>query len=130
MNDSQTIKVHDDLDIITARLLVRKLARARGFDIADQARISLAASSLVYTLGLERVHRGQIIIDCLSDGARTGIRVVYTKADGAIRGLNPEALDDVRLMVDELSVERLPGDDLQVTLVKWPDNERGLSRPG
>jgi hypothetical protein len=36
----------------------------------------------------------------------------------------------VRLMVDELSVERLPGDDLQVTLVKWPDNERGLSRPG
>jgi hypothetical protein len=122
MNESQTITVRGEPDIIIARLLVRRLARARGFDIADQARISLAASSLAYTLGLEGVHRGQITIECLSDGARTGIRVVYTQADGAMRDLNPEALDDVRLMVDELSVERLPGDDLQITLLKWSNN--------
>jgi hypothetical protein len=126
MNESQVLALHSESDIIAARLLVRRLARARGFDIADQARISLAASSLAYSLGLGGiVNEGQIAIECLSDGARTGIRVVYTKASSAMFDLALEAFEEMRFMVDELSVERLPGDDLRVTLLKWMGDDGG-----
>jgi hypothetical protein len=33
--ESQTLIIRGEYDIITARLLVRRLARAKGFDIAD-----------------------------------------------------------------------------------------------
>jgi hypothetical protein len=126
MNESQVLALHSESDIIAARLLVRRLARARGFDIADQARISLASSSLAYSLGLGGiVNEGQIAIECLSDGARTGIRVVYTKASSAMFDLALEAFEEMRFMVDELSVERLPGDDLRVTLLKWMGDDGG-----
>jgi hypothetical protein len=118
MGERQTLVIRDDLDIITARRQVRKLAGDKGLDIADQARISLAASSLAYTLGLGP-HKGQITVDCFSDGARTGVRVVCTKVAGAMGGLALEAFDDMRLMVDEMTIEKLPGNDLRVTLVKW-----------
>jgi serine/threonine-protein kinase RsbT len=129
MGESQTLIIRGKHDIITARLLVRRLARAKGFDIADQARIALASSSLAHALGLG-MRRGQVTIDCLNDGARTGVRVVCTKADGATRDLAPEALDVVRFMVDELTVETLPGDDLQVTLVKWMNDSGGVECAG
>jgi serine/threonine-protein kinase RsbT len=129
VGESQTLIIRGEYDIITARLLVRRLARAKGFDIADQARIALASSSLAYSLGLG-MRQGQVTIDSLNDGARTGVRVVCTEAGGATRDLAPEALDSVRFMVDELTIETLPGDDLQITLVKWMDDSRGAEREG
>jgi hypothetical protein len=126
MDESQTLPVRNELDIIVARLQARRLARAKGFGIADQARIALASSSLAYALGLG-VHQGQITIDCLSDGARTGVRVVCTKTAGATNDLLLlGALDEMRFMVDELAVETLPGNDLQVALVKWLNDEESV----
>ena len=46
MNDIQTIEIHNRFDIIEARMQVRTLARKLGLDLFDQARISLAASTV------------------------------------------------------------------------------------
>ena len=120
MNEGQTIAVHSEADVILARSLVRKLARENGFNVMDQARISLATSSLAHTLGLGGTQRGQIMLECLEDGARSrGVQVVCIKTGGARDDSEPGMFSDVRLMVDQLTVKELPADDLQVTLVKW-----------
>jgi hypothetical protein len=47
------------------------------------------------------------------------VRVICLKTDGAEAGYGSQAFDDLRLMVDELTIEELPSDDLQVTMTKW-----------
>jgi hypothetical protein len=116
---SQKTEVRTDFDIITARMKVRKLARAVGLATVDQACISLATSSLAQALGLGEEHPGQIVMDCLNGEECTGVRVVCKKADAATSDLSPRAFEEMRWMVDELTVETLPPNDVQVTLVKW-----------
>ena len=115
----QTITVRTDFDIITARMKVRKLARAMGFTTVDQACISLATSSLAKALELGETHPGQIAMDGLDGGERKGVQVVCIKANATTRDLSPRAFEEMRWMVDELTVETRPPNDLQVTLVKW-----------
>lgn len=119
MKENQTIAVRTDFDIITARMKVRKLARAMGLNTVDQACISLATSSLAQALELGEAHQGQIAMDGLGEGERTGVRVICTKTNAAKRDLSPRAFDEMKWMVDELTIETLPPNDIQVTLIKW-----------
>ena len=119
MDKSQRVEIQTDFDIITARMKVRKLARAIGFKTVDQACISLATSSLAQALGLGEEHQGQIAMGCLGGEERTGVQVVCIKTDAATHDLSPRAFDDMRWMVDELTVQTLSPTDVQVTLVKW-----------
>ncbi len=120
MSESQTIMIHAQIDVITARVKVRELARALGLKTTDQARISLATSSLAQTLGLGKKLPGQIIIDRLIREERTGVRVVCVAADASDCDLKPEVSRDMGWMVDELTVETLPSNGgVQATLVKW-----------
>jgi hypothetical protein len=119
MDESQTIAVQTEFDIFMARMQVRKLARAIGFDITNQARIALATSSLARALRLGETHPGQVVIDCLGGGERSGLRVACTVVVGADFEVGSRAFTDVRWLVDELAVEELSSNDLQVTLIKW-----------
>jgi hypothetical protein len=120
VNKSQTVTIRGGADIIKARMQVRELARDSGFSTIGQARISMATSSLAYELGLGRTHQGQIVMGRVENGGRAaGLKVVCVKRRGARSEYSSEQLDDVRLMVDQLTVEELPSGDLQVTLVKW-----------
>ena len=106
-------------DVFMARMQVRKLARAIGFDITNQARVALATSSLARVLRLGETYQGQVIVDCLGGGERSGMRVVCTAHTSADFEIGSRAFTDVKWLVDELTVEELPPNDLQVTLVKW-----------
>jgi hypothetical protein len=126
MNNTFTIAVTGVHDIMAARARVRELARQKGLGITDQARISLATSSLADVLGLGTHRQGQIVIDSMNEENRTGIRVVCTAAKGAKRALTPAQLDVHQLLVDELTIEMLPSDDVQVTLIQWSTSRRKL----
>lgn len=126
MNEPRIIEVVSEGDIILARMQVREFARAKGFNIMDQARISLATSSLAYALGLGSTCHGQIVIDCLSEGGDTGLRVVCTRASAATGDLSERAFGDTRRMVDQLTVETLPSNEAQVTVIKWRDKKNGI----
>ena len=119
MNESQTIPVRTEFDVFIARMQVRKVARALGFDITNQARIALATSSLARALKLGETHQGQVAVDCLGDEQRTGVRVVCTTVNGVNCDLTSRLFIDTKWLVDELTVEKLPSDDLQVTLIRW-----------
>ena len=60
MTDREPIAIQNELDIIEARMHVRKLAREAGLDLFDQARISLATSTMAIILGLEKSGNGSI----------------------------------------------------------------------
>jgi hypothetical protein len=124
MSESQTITVQTEFDVFMARMQVRKLARAVGFDITNQARVALATSSLARALRLGEMYQGHVVIDCLGEGDGdgkecSGVRVACIAVNGADFEIGPRAFADVKWLVDELTVEELPPDDLQVTLVKW-----------
>jgi hypothetical protein len=119
MNVSQTITIRSEFDVITARMKVRELARTKSFDITDQARISLATSSLADTLGLGRKHQGQIMIESLEEEGRIGIKVTCTANASSDSGLTSEELENTGWLVDKLTVQTLPSDSLQVSVVHW-----------
>ncbi len=119
MNESQTIPVRTEFDVHVARMHVRTLARAAGFDVTEQARIAMATSFLARALGLGEVYQGQVSVDCLDDGGTPCVRVVCTAVDGATSDLTSGALADTRWLVDELTIEETPPNNLKATLVKW-----------
>lgn len=119
MNDTCTITTTSVHDIMAARARVRELARRKGLDITDQARISLATSSLADVLGLGTQRQGQIAIDSIVEEERTGIRVICTATRDARHALTPAQLDVHQLLVDELTIETPPPDDVQITLIQW-----------
>jgi len=119
MDESQTIAVQTEFDVFMARMQVRKLARAIGFDITNQARIALATSSLARVLRLGEMHRGQVMIDHLDREEHSGLRVSCTAIVSSDFELGARAFTDVKWLVDELIVKELPSNDVQVTLIKW-----------
>jgi hypothetical protein len=119
MDKSQKMQIRTYLDIILARSRVREAARAMGLGTTDQARISLAMSSLAYALGLGEWCQGEIAISCLNGDGRAGVCVTCTTLDGANAGLSSAACRDARLLVDELTVDRLPSSEIQATLIQW-----------
>ena len=115
---TQTFVVREDFDVIVSRSAVRELARSIGMRTADQARISLAASSAARALGIGRTHRGKITIEDVRREGRLGIRVICEVEDLD----EPPAqgkLADARAMTDELVIDELSAERVQVTLIKW-----------
>jgi len=119
MIESQTIPVRTEFDVFMARMQVRKFAWAIGFDTTSQAHIALATSSLARALRLGETYQGQVNIDYLGEEGNTGIRVICTAVNGASSSPTSRIFTDTRRLVDELTVEETPSDNLQVTLVKW-----------
>lgn len=119
MNDTCTITTTDVQDIMAARAKVRDLARKKGLAITDQARISLATSSIADVMGLGTHRPGQIVVDSVEETERIGIRVVCTTAHEARRALDSSQVDVHRLMVDDLTVETLPSGDVEAILIQW-----------
>lgn len=119
MNRSQTIVINNELDIIEARMRVRTLARETGLDLFDQARISLATSTLAIILGLEKGSHGSVDMTQLKTNDRAGVQVVCIRRDGSPRDVAAGVLDDARRMVDEMQVSEPPGGGVAVTVIKW-----------
>jgi hypothetical protein len=119
MNDMCTITTTGVHDILAARAKVRDMARKKGLGVTDQARISLATSSIADVMGLGTHRRGQIVVDSVEETERIGIRVICTTAKEARSALTPSQVDVHKLMVDDLVVETLPSGDVEAILIQW-----------
>jgi len=124
MDENQTIAINNELDIIEARMRVRTLARETGLDLFDQARISLATSTLAIILGLETGSLGLIGMKQLADDDRVGVQVVCIRRGTSLRDLAAGVLDDAHRMVDEMEVSEPPGGGVAITVTKWAGRAR------
>jgi serine/threonine-protein kinase RsbT len=130
MNLQRKIYINNDLDVVTARMQAREMAKQLGFGTADQARISLAASELARVLSWNPNSPGEIIMSDADQNGQQGMQVtcrVELKHLSAANGSNQsgEILQPSRSLagacqlVDESIVEEQSNQQALVTLIKW-----------
>ncbi len=118
--DAVTIPINTELDVMTARMKVRDLARRIGLTTTDQARVAMATSSMATHMGFGGTCEGDITIERIQSDGRTGLQVRCDETEGHAHPPPPQsALQDTKWMVDEVTVDQSPTQRVRVTLIKW-----------
>jgi serine/threonine-protein kinase RsbT len=127
----QVMPIRAQNDVALARQCVRTWAVQCGFSLVDQTKIVTAASELARNAF---VHGGggEMRVDVLQEGARTGLRLTFADRGPGIpdvelamrdgyttnRGMGL-GLSGSRRLVNEFSIDSKPGEGTRVTIVKW-----------
>lgn len=128
---SKRMPVRNDLDIVSARVQARNMAKDLGFGVIDQARIATAISELTRNIVLY-TQGGQILIEAIERDGRRGIEVVCSDQGPGIaeidlvmqdgyssqRGLGM-GLPGTRRLMDEFDIESQVDIGTTVTVRKW-----------
>ncbi len=128
---SKQMPVRNDLDIVSARVEARNIAKDLGFGVIDQARIATAISELTRNIVLY-TDGGQILIEAIERDGRRGIEVVCSDQGPGIkdvdlvmqdgyssqRGLGM-GLPGTRRLMDDFEIESQVGVGTTVTVRKW-----------
>lgn len=128
MTNLEKFNLSSEVDIVNARMAVRDFARGCGFGLADQACISMAASSLAYALGFARQNTqgGEMLMEQFTNQQhRKGMRVhcIKNKTDNTDRDV-VQNLGNARLLVDDIEVKPFEADGVEVIIVKWDSVNR------
>ena len=120
-----------EADIIVVRRRVRDIAELRKFDSFATAAITTASSELARN-ALVHGGKGVARIEELTDGNRSGIRIVFEDEGPGIEDI-PRVLaggyttarsmglglSGSKRLVDEFALESAPGSGTKVTVTKW-----------
>lgn len=118
---TRTIKINDELDLITARMRVRKLAYKYGLSTTSQACIAFAITIFANGLNLGSGIIGKLIIDQVDDvQGKNGIRVLMRMDENTDYQKANRLIDSAKLkyIVDEISVEELPSSVIEISITK------------
>jgi serine/threonine-protein kinase RsbT len=128
---SDELAVRSSTDIVLVRQRVREVAIALGFRLVDQTKIVTASSELARNT-LDYGGGGIVIVEALTDGARTGLRVTfedrgpgipdvemalrdgYTTGSGLGLGLGGS-----KRLVNEFEIVTRVGEGTRVRITKW-----------
>jgi serine/threonine-protein kinase RsbT len=118
-------------DVVVVRQAVREWAIAAGFSLVDQTKIVTAASEIarntvVYGGG------GTVELHQLNDGARSGVRLVFTDEGPGIADVDAVMKDGystggglglglggARRLSSEFEISSTPGAGTRVSLTRW-----------
>lgn len=128
MPECRQVTIHNEGDLINARLYTRQMAKEAGLPTVDQARISLAVTSLAHILHLGDSYSGQVLINPVATGGRGGVEVVWIVeaeegSEEILNGLNASA---VTMMVDEINIQSSPETGLRISAIKWAPANTGF----
>lgn len=125
------VPVRSDLDIVTARVEGRELAKELGFGVIDQARIATAISELTRNI-VQYAEEGQAIIRELDSSGRRGIEIVCEDQGPGIPDVELAMRDGystskslgmgmsgAKRLMDEFEIESELGVGTTVTIRKW-----------
>jgi serine/threonine-protein kinase RsbT len=128
---AQRQSINGDDDVVRVRQLVRTVAVATRLSLVDQTKLVTAASelarnTLVYGGG------GEAEIQVVSNGRRTGVRIVFSDEGPGIADLDRAftdgyssggglglGLSGARRLMDGFDVDTKPGEGTTVTAIKW-----------
>jgi len=131
MPEERIVPVRSDLDIVTARVEGRELAKELGFGVIDQARIATAISELTRNI-VQYAEEGQVTIRPIEDGGRTGIEVICEDEGPGIPDIELAVQDGystskslgmglsgARRLMDDFEIESEIGMGTSVIVRKW-----------
>jgi hypothetical protein len=123
----RTIPIMSQADIYAARMTTRQVAIEIGMNLIDQARISLATSSLANCLKMGGITAlpDQILINNIVQDQQIGIQLVFFTRNPSRRACLDEELAKINGVFDTQKIEVTPENALRVTLIKWnkPDGK-------
>lgn len=130
MSIDDKVYVSSDLDVVTARMKARKMAKQMGFSTADQARISLAASELARALSWNNDAPGEIIFSETSQNGQQGFQVAclvkqeYVSTEDQANSsqqtsIPTRCVSGACQLLDESMVEVQDDQNAQIILIKW-----------
>jgi hypothetical protein len=120
MSVRQVITIRNTHDITNSRMQVREAARRAGMDLSDQARISLATSSLIEGLGMgNEPGSSSVSIEQVNNEQEKGLRVVFAFAKPRYHQVVHTAAGNVGWMVDDVSINYISDEQVEIILTKW-----------
>ncbi len=128
---SGSLPIRNEPDVVLARQVARQLAVDCGLRLVDQTKLITAVSELarntfVYGGG------GEMQWELIEDGICLGVRLTFVDQGPGIADIR-QALTDgwtsgtgmglglsgARRLVDEFSIESVPGEGTRVVILKW-----------
>lgn len=118
-------------DVVRVRQATRTRAQAQRFTLIDQTKIVTAASELARNT-FEYGGGGEVIIESLNEGGRTGLRLIFTDRGPGIPDI-AAALEDgfstgsglglglggARRLSNEFTIESRPAEGTRVAITRW-----------
>jgi serine/threonine-protein kinase RsbT len=127
----ETLPLKSSNDVVFARQKVRQWAIELKFSLVDQTKLVTAASELARN-ALDHGKGGEMTIEVLTAGARSGLRLTFADRGPGIPDME-KALSDgfttgsgmglglggSKRLVNEFSIESEVGKGTRVTVIRW-----------
>ena len=128
---SESLPVKTSEDVVNVRTSVRKFASELRFGIVDQTKIVTAASEIARNT-LDYGRGGDLVVDAVHNGLKTGLRLTFIDHGPGIRDVE-QALTDgfssgngmglglggTRRLMDEFNIASKLNEGTTVTITKW-----------
>jgi serine/threonine-protein kinase RsbT len=131
MANVRCVSINNDLDIVTARVEARNLARQIGFGIIDQARIATVVSELARNIVLYAEH-GRMTLNRLNTKEQVGIEILCEDEGKGIENVDlvlerdcstmrgeGMGLPGAKRLMDEFEIRSELGVGTMVRVCKW-----------
>jgi serine/threonine-protein kinase RsbT len=129
--ESTNYPIQSSEDVVRVRQLTRQRAVSQGFSLVDQTKLVTAASELARNT-LEYGGGGEVTVEVLNDGARKGVRLIFSdKGPGIVdidlalkdgyttgNGLGL-GLSGARRLSNEFTIDSKPGEGTRVAITRW-----------
>lgn len=126
-----TMEIVREQDVVPFRNRVREFSTKIGMSLVNQTKLITAASELVRNM-LKYAQGGKVILEIISDNARTGVRLTFTDQgpgisdialamkDGYSTGKSLGlGLPGAKRLVNEFDLKSQPGQGTTVTVIHW-----------
>jgi serine/threonine-protein kinase RsbT len=131
LNDRAVQQIRSQEDIVRVRQATRERAVSQGFSLVDQTKIVTAASELARNT-LDYGGGGEVTIEVVYEGARKGVRLVFTDQGPGIPDIEMAlkdgyttggglglGLSGARRLCNEFSIDSKPGEGTRVAITRW-----------
>lgn len=128
---SDTLQIRTSDDVVRVRQEVRLRAVDIGLSLVDQTKIVTAASELARNT-LEYGGGGDVLIECVQDGVRKGLRLTFTDQGPGIPDIDLALTDGytsggglglglsgARRLSNDFRIDSKPGEGTQVMIARW-----------
>src|SRR5947209_10705973 len=127
----EAMPLKSSTDVVLARQKVRQWAIELRFSLVDQTKLVTAASELARN-ALDHGKGGEMTIEVLNSGARSGIRLTFEDHGPGIPDIQQALRDGFttgsgmglglggsKRLVNDFQIESEPGKGTRVTVIRW-----------